>query len=290
MHASALSQIVPYLGIFEGGLGQNPITWMYLDSIGLVSTGVGILIDPLEQNKTKVTFYQPGGDGTAGAQRAADDEVKKEFDFVKSKAAAGGDGKWKPMPGFADYRVFEPLTRLRLRASDLQSTSLKIVVSADATVRNLFGPDYDTWPADVQVAVVQMAYAGGLKTRLDQGLAPLLKSHDWYSARDYTYLSNPQQGRNGYLKHNRALDILMTNGWIVSQCKALGTKMKYANMSPQDHTKFYGLNNYLSVARWSDGQDVSPEVKEDDLITTGDCQKWLDNWYLTQLASKQKGN
>ena len=95
-----------------------------------------------------------------------------------------------------------------------------------------------------------MSYAGGLDARGKEGKPfPLLKARDWFGARSYTYLSNPRSGRDGHIKHNRALEFLMLNGWIVDQCRALGARM--IRPAPKDHTVFHGLASRLWMSRWS---------------------------------------
>ena len=148
-------------------------------------------------------------------------------------------------------------------SSDLSVTGIDKVLKQD------FGADYTTWPADVQVAIVQMAYAGGLEARKKDGLYKLLKERDWFNAQEYTYLSNPQVGRKGYATYNRALPTLMMNGWIVDQCRK--TPMK--TPAPTDHTTFYGVRNRLWVSRWNK-EPMDSEVRPDDVITGGDVWNW----------------
>lgn len=274
MHASALNQIVEYLAVFEGGGKSNPITWMYLDERGLVSTGVGILFDPLADNKYKVTFYKKNDAGAAGDTRASDAELKSEWDMVKGKAEPVPDkaGELRPKSGFGSYKAFEAITQLRIKEAALSGSALTMVTGIDRSIKHDFGPDYDTWPADVQVAIVQMAYAGGLDARKREGkLYPLLKARDWFNAQDYTYLSNPKSGRAGYATYNRALPTLMMNGWIIDQVRAIE---KMNTPAPKDHTRFYGLKSRLWVARWNvDVMDA--KVTADDLITGGDVTGWV---------------
>src|SRR4051794_15616118 len=105
MHASAMNSIVEYLALFEGGSKTNQITWMYLDELALVSTGVGILLDPLEPNKFKVQFYKKTPEGLAGEAPATDYEVRTEFELVKSKSVSEG-GRLRPLPEFKSYKAF----------------------------------------------------------------------------------------------------------------------------------------------------------------------------------------
>ena len=204
MHQSASNQIIDYLTSFEAF-----VPWMYLDSLGLVTTGIGNLLDPYSTYGKKVSFYWRSDNG-----RATDAEVKAEFDLVKSKAVPGGRA---PQAGFQSYKAFESITKLRASKDDVYAAVRTALKALEAAAVQYFGRDFDTLPADVQVVFVQMSNAGGLVSRKGQ-LAPLLKKRDFVAARDYAYLSNAKQGRNGYKKYNSAFRILMMNGWILDQC------------------------------------------------------------------------
>ena len=60
-----MNQIVDYLSYFESSSKTAPITWMYPDERALVSTGVGILLGPLQPNKYKVKLCRKTAAGIA---------------------------------------------------------------------------------------------------------------------------------------------------------------------------------------------------------------------------------
>jgi len=243
MHPSAKNQIVDYLTEFEGFK-----TWMYVDSTNLVTTGIGILLDPFERYGRVLAWY----DKTNPQRLAGGDEVKAEFDAVKSKSN--------------DY-----ITKLRARPADVIGAVLSILAQKEAACRSYFGSDYDSFPADVQVVLTQMSYAGGLLTRKND-LAPLLAARNWLGARDYTYLTNPKQGKEGYKKYNECFRRLMLNAHIVESC----SKLAHPIFSmPQDITIFFGFKNALWVSRWS--TDVfDPTIREDDIITGDNILPYLN--------------
>ena len=78
---------------------------MCLDSIGLVTTGIGNLLDPYNKYGRRVRFTRADG----GA--ATDAEVKAEFDLVKSKTMPGGNA---PQADYRSFRAFESITKLRV--------------------------------------------------------------------------------------------------------------------------------------------------------------------------------
>src|SRR5262249_17861235 len=215
MHPSAKNQIVDYLAEFEAYA-----TWMYLDSLGLVTTGIGILLDPYEKYGRVLPWYDKV------SMQPVNDEgvIKTEFQMVKSKNGPKGVPAWStdPAQNFAYFKTFEPITQLRAKDSDINSAVLNIGSQKEAACRQYFGADYDRYPADVQVVLTQMSYAGGLSAR-KHDLIPLLAAHDWLGAREYTYLTNPTQGKAGYAKYNACFRQLMLNAHIVESCSKLAS-------------------------------------------------------------------
>jgi len=271
VHASALSQIVEYFALFEGGGKSKPITWMYLDRLGLVTTGVGVLIDPIETLKVKVTFFQKNSDGSAGDTPASEDDLNKEFELVKSKTKRAADGSRTPLPGWELYQKFEPVTNLRLKGGDNTGSALRQITQIDGWMQKQFGGDYNTWPADIQVACIHMNFAGGFLDRLNAGMRKCLVEHDWLGARTFAYISGKNGDRSKYAKYNRALYVLMTNGYIIDTVRKMD--MKYP--TPKDYRTFYGVRSALDVSRWNRDESITT-INPDDMITGGDVYKWCD--------------
>jgi len=257
VYQSIKDQIGKYLAFFEGA-----INWMYLDERGLVTTGKGNLLDPYASFGRSVRFVHK--DGSA----ASDAEVKAEFDMVKSKTVPGGG---RPDKDHLNAYSFRDITNLRATDADIYAAVTRALAAKEGEARGYFGPDYDTFPADVQVVLMQMGYAGGLASRRNQ-LAPLLKKRDFWMARQYTYLTNKDRGRDGYKKYNAAFPMLMTTGWIVDQCK----DKKMLHWAPKDPSIFYGYERFLQVKRWYMG-DTSPDIRLNDEILMGNGEKWLND-------------
>ncbi|HKO52197.1 MAG TPA: hypothetical protein VJV79_31030 [Polyangiaceae bacterium] len=258
MHQSARDQIVSHLAWFEGS-----VPYMYLDSIGLVTTGIGNLLDPYSQYGKRVRFSHSDG------RPATEAEVRAEFTLVKSKTVAGGNA---PQAAFRSYRAFEPITKLRIAPADLSVAVQDALRAHEAAAVSYFGRDFDTFPADVQVVLLQMSYAGGLYSRRVQ-LSPLLKRRDFVAAREYTYLTNAKQGKAGYKTYNAAFRMMMMNGSILDQC----AKLKMVHWSPKDISVFYGFKRGLQLSRWYTGNDMSLAVKTSDVVTEGNYEGWLRN-------------
>ena len=256
MHQSARDQIVDHLAWFEGSVPH-----MYLDSIGLVTTGIGNLLDPYSQFGNRVRFTHSDG------RLATEAEVRAEFALVKSKTVPGGNA---PQAAYHSYKAFEPITKLRVTPADLSLAVQQALRAHEAAATSYFGRDFDTLPADVQVVLLQMSYAGGLYSRRIQ-LVPLLKRRDFVAARAYTYLTNAKQGKAGYKTYNAAFRMMMMNGSILDQC----ARLKMVNWAPKDITTFYGFKRGLQLSRWYTGNDMSLAVKTSDVVTERNYEGWL---------------
>src|SRR5262245_47157291 len=102
MHASAKDQIVEYLTEFEAYA-----TWMYLDSLGLVTTGIGILLDPYDKYGRALP-WNAWYDKETQQPVTSEDVVRTEFQMVKSKNGPKGVPEWSkdPSKNFAWYKAF----------------------------------------------------------------------------------------------------------------------------------------------------------------------------------------
>jgi hypothetical protein len=124
---------------FEGRLG-----FMYLDVKGLVTTGVGNLIDPI--GSAMLLPWVHKSDGTP----ASTTEISQEWNDVKShqEMAPKGGG------------YFGSMTQLMLTDDAIDSLVLSKLEENERYLKNRF-PQYDNWPADAQLGLLSMAWAMG---------------------------------------------------------------------------------------------------------------------------------
>lgn len=140
----SVSDIFPGFSMrFEGRLN-----FMYLDIKGLVTTGIGNLIDPFSTAKNLPwrPKAEPGRDATPG-------EIEADWRLVKSDpnrlSQRGG-------------RFFSSLTTLELSddaVDDLVRHKLS-EMEIFLVNRSEFS-DFENWPADAQLALLSMAWAMG---------------------------------------------------------------------------------------------------------------------------------
>jgi hypothetical protein len=120
---------------------------MYLDIKGLVTVGVGNLIDPVElaqalpfQLKSK-----PGSPATA-------DQIGADWQRLKDHPALARAG----------HLACAPLTQLELDDTAIDSLVSGRLADNEATLKSQdWFRQFDTWPADAQLGLLSMAWAMG---------------------------------------------------------------------------------------------------------------------------------
>jgi len=122
---------------------EGVLPFMYLDSKGYVTTGMGNLIDSPE-----AAMALPWH--TSSGARASNAEIREAWERVKlrSDLAPTGGGS------------FAGVTSLRLSERDINET---VKAKLEEIERDLLGayPTLDNWPADAQMGVLSMAWAMG---------------------------------------------------------------------------------------------------------------------------------
>jgi hypothetical protein len=141
MRASARDKFVAFSADLEG-----IVEYMYLDIKGLVTTAIGILIDPVSYVLGLPWKWK---DGTPRAgELASDQDVRDEWTRIKAH----------PYLAHWGHRPAAGLTNLRLGADGVEQVTMR---KADEFVSHLRARylEWDTWPADAQLATLSMAWA-----------------------------------------------------------------------------------------------------------------------------------
>jgi hypothetical protein len=119
---------------------------MYLDIKGLVTVGVGNLIDPVSAAQGLPFRFKNTG------SPATQDQITSEWTALKSNTALATKG----------YLVCGPLTQLELSDDDIDSLILsRLTQNENFLKRQPWFQSYDTWPADAQLGLLSMAWAMG---------------------------------------------------------------------------------------------------------------------------------
>ncbi len=138
---------VPFNAPIEG-----VVTFMYLDVKGLVTTGMGNLIDTPDE---ALSLAWLRSDGTLATRR----EVAAEWSFVKSLATQMHPTLGAPWPKVGGGR-FASVTRLRLSDAGVDALVDRTLARMTGQMAARF-PDFEDWPTDAQLGVMSMCWAGG---------------------------------------------------------------------------------------------------------------------------------
>lgn len=126
---------------------EGVVPWMYLDVKGLVTVGVGNLIDPVE-----LALHLPFRFRGEPHQPAGSEQISEEWQRIKSNAALGKAG----------YRACEALTRLRLDDAAIDALIHARLGANEVSLKKRAAfVGFDGWPADAQLGLLSMAWALG---------------------------------------------------------------------------------------------------------------------------------
>lgn len=126
---------------------EGVVPWMYLDIKGLVTVGVGNLIDPVGLALQLPFRFRAEPDVAASPA-----EIAEEWRRIKGNSALAKAG----------YQACEPLTRLGLDGAAIDALIAARLSGDEASLKKKasFG-EFDAWPADAQLGLLSMAWAMG---------------------------------------------------------------------------------------------------------------------------------
>lgn len=172
MRASVLAAFKPFSTTFEGYL-----PWMYVDQKGLVTTGMGNLIDPVEN-----AINLPWTHGVGGPA-ATQQEIIAAWNAVKNSGANGTGGG--NQGGLSD---------LRLDDDGIQQVIAQKLTNNESILRQNF-PMWDSLPADAQLGLLSMAWALGPAFHFPKFQAALNQTMpDWDTAALQSWMKDSSRG------------------------------------------------------------------------------------------------
>jgi peptidoglycan hydrolase-like protein with peptidoglycan-binding domain len=187
MHASVLKAFEPFSTKFEGFL-----PYMYLDIKGLVTTGMGNLIDPIGP---ALGLPWRRSDGSLASQ----DEIRAAWNAVKARIDLA--------PKFG--QAFAGVTTLRLDNEGIEQLIARKLKENEGYLRTKF-PGYDTWPADAQLGLHSMAWAMGPGFKFPAFEAAVNRDPpDFHAAAVASHIN--EAGNPGLTPRNKANFELFTN-------------------------------------------------------------------------------
>jgi len=152
MHATVAAFARKFLSLDEGEVRE-----MYIDNRGLVTTGVGNLLQtPAEANQYE---WEKTGGG-----RAAPQEVAAEYERVRSADTKAKIPNWAVMGGGNFIRAARGLgiVTLQLTSESYSRIFSDKLSGLEATMKGTPGfEEFETYPADAQLGVLSLIWLNG---------------------------------------------------------------------------------------------------------------------------------
>jgi hypothetical protein len=123
---------------------EGYVQWMYLDVKGLITCGVGILIDPVSL-VVNLPFTKKDG------SKASKTDIIAEWSLIKSHTELAKLG----------HRAAEKYCSLRLSNAAIDKLVINKLEQNEQYLIEHHFPNFENWPADAQLAVLSMAWALG---------------------------------------------------------------------------------------------------------------------------------
>jgi GH24 family phage-related lysozyme (muramidase) len=196
MRQSVRNAFVPFTLPLEGY-----VPWLYQDVKGLVSIGIGNLVDPI-QLAMSLPFV------TIDGRKATREEIVAEWHRIKS-LPPNSKGQTAAQLGHLYAKSF---TTLRLTREGVDQVVQGKLNQMDAYLARRF-PGYETWPADAQLATLSMAWACGPAFRFPK-LEAALRDLDFRTAAVECFMPE-EKTISGLRPRNIANRVLYNNAAVV---------------------------------------------------------------------------
>jgi GH24 family phage-related lysozyme (muramidase) len=131
---------------------EGRVPYMYLDIRGLVTVGVGNLVDPVASAQALPFRFKNKPGIKAPGSPATPDQIAAEWQTLKNDTSL-------PTSGF---KACEPITQLELSDDAIDSLILQRLADNEGFMkRQPWFQNFDSWPADAQLGLLSMAWAMG---------------------------------------------------------------------------------------------------------------------------------
>lgn len=190
MRPAVRTAFVPFNAPLEG-----VCSWMYLDVKGLVTTSIGILIDPMEYAIGLPWLLADGS-------RASEEDVRAEWSRIKARK------DWRMRGG----GVFKSIALLHLDEAGILSAVSRKLTEMDRHIARRFD-GYEEWPADAQLGILSMSWALGPAFRFPR-LEAAVRAGDWLLAAEECTISTA--GNPGVKPRNERNRVLFRNASVVA--------------------------------------------------------------------------
>lgn len=190
---------------------EGVVPYMYADVKQLVTVGVGNLIDPVDlATALPFQFKNKPGIPAAPGTLASKEQIATEWQKIKDDTTLAHRG----------HLACAPITDLELNDDALNALIAERLTQNESFLkRQAAFKDWDTWPADAQLAVLSMAWAMGAGGVMNFHLfCAACAMADFTGAAAQCKMS--EVGNPGVVPRNRANFTLLSNAAIVQTAAA----------------------------------------------------------------------
>jgi GH24 family phage-related lysozyme (muramidase) len=179
---------------------EGCVPWMYRDTVGKVTVGVGLMLPDVKAAQT-LPFL-------AGSEPATSEQIATEFARVDS------------MPLGRASTFYKSPTSLQLAHQTIDARLLSILQNFEADLRTEF-PHYDTLPDAIKLALLDMIYNLG-PAGLFKGfphLVAAIQTGAWAQAAEHCMRRGPSAARNNWTRNQFLSAVVGTinaeaEGWL----------------------------------------------------------------------------
>lgn len=192
---------------------EGVVPFMYQDIKGLITIGVGNLIDPVELALELPFQWKQRPDLPKAGNRATQAEIRAEWKRIKADTTLAKRG----------FRACEPLTNLELSTEAIDALIAKRLEDNEAKLKKQTSfQNFESWPADAQLGLLSMAWAMG-----PNAFTTWKKFTSACAAQDFDTASAEckmkEEGNPGVIPRNKADSTLFRNAAIVIAREPAGT-------------------------------------------------------------------
>lgn len=178
---------------------EGSLPYLYTDILGLVTTGIGNLVDPVSL-AVSLPWVRPDGTPASQAEIVADWQRVKAQNCGRYRDPAGcaWHGTSAICLAHQGHRAARSVTTIRLTPEGVQEVVARKLEQNDLLLLRRF-PEMESWPADAQLATHSMAWACGPAFNFPR-LAEALRALDFRGACIHCTIS--EAGNPGIVPRN----------------------------------------------------------------------------------------
>lgn len=197
MHQSVVDALLPFNKPLEGC-----VAWPYQDILGLVTVGIGCLIEPVD---LALPLKWEGNPSAA--------VIRAEWARVNA------------LPKGMHFNRYRAASTLRLTEAGIVGLLTQRALGFEVVLRKYF-PEWDDWPADAQLAVMAMAWACGPGfPKKFLNFARYALDRDWINAAKCAGIKTA--GNPGIVPRNAQVQLCLANAAAIDNPGGYATPALY---------------------------------------------------------------